>query len=125
MWGGWRKTKGFAVCWNTGSRYLRLTVFIFMEPGRWKAWFGNKRRRIPASGPWVSGNQAAIIEEGVTGYRYAPEDAREFAEKLEKIRRENPRLKQNCREHYERNYTSEKNYALLMDIYRRLGACGK
>lgn len=71
------------------------------------------------------GNQAAIIEEGVTGYRYAPEDAREFAEKLEKIRRENPRLKQNCREHYERNYTSEKNYALLMDIYRRLGACGK
>lgn len=67
------------------------------------------------------GNQAAIIEEGRTGYHYAPGDREGFRNQLERIRDHQAALKRHCREEYENRYTPDKNYEMLNSIYRRLG----
>lgn len=67
------------------------------------------------------GNQAAVIEEGRTGYHYAPGDREGFRNQLERIRDHQAALKRHCREEYEERYTPDKNYEMLNSIYRRLG----
>jgi len=68
------------------------------------------------------GAMKEIVEDGRTGLHFAPGDGRDLAEKLEWAWNHPERMRQmgrEARQEYERKYTAEKNYPLLMQIYER------
>ena len=68
------------------------------------------------------GSIPEIIEDGKTGFLFEPGNALDFAEKVEwMFENEDACIKmgRNSRAEFERKYTAESNYALLMEIYRK------
>lgn len=68
------------------------------------------------------GVMAEIVEDGKTGLLFNPGDPADLAYKIEwlwKHPEESSRMGQNARRVYEKKYTAERNYQLLMDIYQK------
>lgn len=68
------------------------------------------------------GGLSSLIEDGRNGFLFRPGDAEDLAARLDGLLSE-PRLLETARRAaraaYEERFTAERNYALLMDIYRR------
>lgn len=72
------------------------------------------------------GAMSELIDEGRTGFLYPPGDADALARKIDSVFTESSLLismRQSARAVFEARYTAEKNYAMLMDIYR--AACAE
>lgn len=68
------------------------------------------------------GAMAEIVEDGVTGLHFEPGNSRELAQKTQWMYdhpAECRRMGENARRIYEKRYTPEKNYKILMDIYQQ------
>jgi glycosyltransferase involved in cell wall biosynthesis len=68
------------------------------------------------------GAMQEIVEDGHTGLHFSPGDPEDLAEKVDRAWN-NPmlvrELGKEARQEYERKYTAERNYPMLMDIYQR------
>jgi glycosyltransferase involved in cell wall biosynthesis len=67
------------------------------------------------------GAMAEIVEDGKTGLLFEPSDVQDLAAKVEWAwdhPQEMLAMGANAREEYERHYTAERNYEILMDIYQ-------
>jgi glycosyltransferase involved in cell wall biosynthesis len=68
------------------------------------------------------GAMEEIIEDGKTGLHFTPGDAQDLAAKIEWAWSNPERMKEmgkEARREYELKYTAEKNYKMLMEIYRK------
>ncbi len=68
------------------------------------------------------GGMAEIVQDHLTGLHFNPGDARDLADKVEwawSHPEELVKMGRSAREEYETEYTPEKNYALLMEIYEQ------
>jgi len=68
------------------------------------------------------GSLHELVQEGVTGTRFAPGDPRHLAEKVRALMSSpdgNAALRSRVRSAYEETYTAAKNYSHLMNIYER------
>ena len=62
-----------------------------------------------------------IVDEGRTGLHFTPGDSQDLAEKVEWAWNHRERMQQmgeEARREYESKYTGEKNYPVLMEIYK-------
>lgn len=69
------------------------------------------------------GARAEIVEDGRTGLHFTPGDSEELASKIEWAWKNPERIEEmgkQAREEYEEAYTVEKNYSILMKIYKTL-----
>jgi len=69
------------------------------------------------------GSQASIVEDGLTGIHFKPGDARDLASKADWMathREELLGMRERARQEYEAHYAADKNYELLMAIYRKV-----
>lgn len=67
------------------------------------------------------GAMKEIVEDGRTGFHFAPSDSDDLAAKVEDTWRDPERTRamgKQARQEFENKYTAEKNYPLLMEIYR-------
>jgi glycosyltransferase involved in cell wall biosynthesis len=64
------------------------------------------------------GSMNELVEDGVNGLRFAPGDAQALIACARKL----GNLRTGARVWYERNYTAERNYAILMQIYTAAAA---
>lgn len=68
------------------------------------------------------GSMAEIVKDGVTGLHFEPGDPHDLARKAQWMQ-EHPeecrKMGENARREYEEKYTPEKNYEMLMDVYRQ------
>lgn len=67
------------------------------------------------------GAMEEIVDEGRTGLHFAPGDSQDLAEKVEWAWNHPERMREmgeEARREYENKYTAEKNYPLLMEIYK-------
>jgi glycosyltransferase involved in cell wall biosynthesis len=74
------------------------------------------------------GSMVLLIDAGRTGLRFKPGDPKDLAAQVEWILahpRELARMRRESRAEFEANYTAEKNYSMLMDIYERAGEVAK
>jgi len=109
-----------------GARFLVLPI-------QWYEPFGLVAPEAFACGvPVIAsrlGSMAEIIADGENGLHFTPGDAAELAEKAEWAwthPAEMQAMGRAARTEYEGKYTAERNYEMLMEIYRRvLGARGK
>lgn len=73
------------------------------------------------------GGLREIVEDGSTGLHFNPGDAEDLAVKLDLLWTQPAQLAamgRAAREEYKRNYTAERNYELMMQIYARtMAAC--
>ena len=73
------------------------------------------------------GGLREIVEDGSTGLHFNPGDAEDLAAKLDLLWTQPAQLAamgRAAREEYKRNYTAERNYELMMQIYARtMAAC--
>nr|WP_290668782.1 glycosyltransferase [Ardenticatena sp.] len=68
------------------------------------------------------GAMAEIVEDGRTGLLFRPGDSEDLAAKIEwawKHPKALAQMGEEARREYERKYTAERNYSMLMDIYER------
>jgi glycosyltransferase involved in cell wall biosynthesis len=68
------------------------------------------------------GAMADIVQDGVTGLLFSPNDSEQLAEKARWLWNnveEYETMGQNARKEYMAKYTPEKNYEMLMDIYEK------
>jgi len=105
-----------------GSRFL---VF----PSEWYEGFPMTLAEAFACGvPVIAsrlGAMAEIVEDGRTGLHFNPGDPEDLAAKVEWAWTHPERMAEMGREarrEYERKYTAERNYEMLMEIYERAGA---
>jgi glycosyltransferase involved in cell wall biosynthesis len=68
------------------------------------------------------GAMESMVEHGRTGLHFTPGDAKDLAARVEWLRRhphDAAAMRGEARREFERHYTGERNYSLLMQIYRR------
>lgn len=68
------------------------------------------------------GGMAEIVEDGVTGLHFEPGNPHDLAQKVQWLQdhpEECRKMGENARQEYEEKYTPEKNYEMLMDVYRQ------
>lgn len=63
------------------------------------------------------GNSGSLVEEGVTGWKFAPGNAEELISAVRKCLRAGGSVRPDIRRVYGGKYTPEANYRLLTDIY--------
>lgn len=66
------------------------------------------------------GNVDSMVEEYRTGLKYAPGNPKDLLEKISWMRnhpREWQEMRETCRSTYLANYTEERNYAILMEVF--------
>ena len=66
------------------------------------------------------GSMEEIIQDGITGIHFNPGNSDDLSEKIRELISSPERIKQmsvNVRNEYEKKYTPEKNYEMLMEIY--------
>jgi glycosyltransferase involved in cell wall biosynthesis len=69
------------------------------------------------------GSLDEIVEDGITGVKFAPGDPAALAEKVSGLLASRQRLglmRRRSRALFENNYTAEMNFTKIMDIYRRV-----
>lgn len=93
-------------------------------PSEWYETFGRVAAESFAAGtPVVAadiGAVAEIIDDGRTGLRFRPGNARHLAEQVERLLsrpEEYARMRREARAEFEARYTAERNYGMLMEIY--------
>jgi glycosyltransferase involved in cell wall biosynthesis len=97
---------------------------VLLMPSIWYETFGRTVIEAYAKGTPViasrMGSMAELVDHGRTGLLFTPGDARELADAVLQIV-SNPagisRMRQAAREEYQRKYTAESNYQMLMSIY--------
>ncbi len=106
------------------SREMRTAAFLVM-PSQWYETFGMVIIEAFAHGlPVLAarlGAMAEIVADGVTGLHFEPGDPGDLAAKVRWLRDhplETRRMGQAARREFERRYTPERNYDLLLNIYR-------
>ena len=104
----------------------RSRMLIF--PSIWYETFGRSVIEAFATGTPVIGSRMGamqeLIEDGRTGLLFRPGDADDLATKVEELSCQSAvrdTMSRAAREEYLRQYTAEKNYELLSDIYRSAG----
>lgn len=97
---------------------------VVLFPSEWYETFGRVAIEAFAKGtPVVASDIGAIaelVEHGRTGLLFHPGDPDDLAAKVEWLvshPRELARMRQEARAEYERKYTAERNYQMLMEIY--------
>ncbi len=102
----------------------RAQALIF--PSEWYEGFPVTIAEAFASGlPVIAsrlGSMAELVDDGVTGLLFTPGDAHDLAAKIEWASMhpgELGRMGENARRVYEAKYTPERNYEMLMDVYRQ------
>ena len=68
------------------------------------------------------GGMAEIVQDGITGLHFEPGNSKDLAEKVLWMNNHSDECRQmgkNARKEYEEKYTPEKNYEMLMDIYKK------
>jgi glycosyltransferase involved in cell wall biosynthesis len=66
------------------------------------------------------GALATLVEHGRTGFHFEPQNAAELAARVTQLHansRVSRKMRVEARAEFERRYTGERNYALLMEIY--------
>ena len=106
----------------------RFLVF----PSEWYETFGRVIIEAFACGvPVIAsrlGAMAEIVEDGKTGLLFTPGDPKNLAEKVGWLwsrPNEIKRMGKEARKEYERKYTAERNYKMLMDVYQKAISSGK
>jgi len=98
----------------------RATVVVV--PSRWYETFGRVVVEAFACGRPVvvarHGALAELVEEGRTGFGFAPGSADELAAALERAFADGVRMGPEARRAYEERYRPELNYRMMMGIYR-------
>jgi glycosyltransferase involved in cell wall biosynthesis len=69
-----------------------------------------------------NGAAAELVEDTVTGYHFVTGDARSLAQRVGQMVRQCGTMRSAARAEYLRHYTADRNYQVLMNIYRR-AAC--
>ena len=105
-------------------RMLMKGAKMLVFPSEWYETFGRVAAEAFAAGtPVVAsdiGAVAEIVDDGRTGLRFRPGDARHLAAQVERMLsypREYARMRREARAEYESEYTAERNYEMLMSIY--------
>ena len=65
------------------------------------------------------GNTGSLIEDGVTGHKFTTGDANALKDAVDKVMEAGEGIRKSTREMFDKKYTPEKNYELLMDIYSK------
>ncbi len=125
-----------AVQQNSRVRWLGQLPFeeVLSEIGRarclicpsiWFETFGRSMIEAYATGtPVIAsdiGSMKQIVRDGITGYHFQVGQAADLAAKVNSAFQDTKALEtmgRNAREEFEREYTPERNYELLMNIYR-------
>jgi len=99
-------------------------------PSTWYETFGRTMIEAFAKGtPVIAsrlGAMAELVDDGRTGLHFEPQNADDLASKVERLLAdpaEAARMRGEARLQYERKYTAEANYRMLMAIYEQ--ACGR
>lgn len=108
---------------------LMKAAVILIVPSVWYECFPMTVVEAFASGlPVIAsniGSLASIIEDGRTGLHFDPGNADDLARKVTWVL-DNPneitRMRRNARSEYQSKYCADRNYSMLVDIYRRAGA---
>lgn len=72
------------------------------------------------------GAMEEIVSDGRTGFHFAPGDVEDLAQKVDWAWSHPDKMREigkEARREYESKYTAEKNYPILMDIYKRAMSC--
>lgn len=111
--------------WEQTIHYMRMCKFLIV-PSECYETFGRVIIEAYACGvSVVASNIGAIrelVEEGVTGLLFRPGDVNDLCRKIKYLAGNNELLismGKNARRTYEEKYTLEKNYAILMEIYKK------
>jgi glycosyltransferase involved in cell wall biosynthesis len=95
-------------------------------PSIWYETFGRTIIEAFAAGtPVVASDMGAMSElvtPGETGQLFSPNNAGELARCVAQFHSDGaslPPMRQRCRREYERRYTPQSNYQMLLDIYER------
>ncbi len=104
--------------------YIRKSLFVIL-PSRCNENFPRIIVEAFACGvPIVASNRGAlaeIIKDKYTGLLFKPEDAKDLIDKVMKLYQDRELIKvmgQNARKEFLNKYTAEKNYDMLMSIYK-------
>jgi len=104
---------------------MRKAAFLVF-PCTWYEPFGRVAVEAFALGTPViaarTGGLESLVENNKTGLLFEPGNEQDMAEKVvwaHEHPQEMDRMGQECRQEYEKKYTPEMNYQMLMDIYRR------
>lgn len=98
---------------------------VLVFPSEWYETFGRVAAESFAAGtPVVAadiGAVAEMVEDGRTGLRFRPGDARHLAEQVERVLSRSDRraaMRREARAEFEAKYTAERNYGMMMEIYQ-------
>jgi glycosyltransferase involved in cell wall biosynthesis len=113
------------------SKEMAQAAFLVM-PSEWYETFGLVIVEAYAHGiPVIAsrlGAMAEIVENGVTGLHFEAGNAEDLSQKVQWLHdhpEECRRMGKNARRVYEEKYTPEKNYEMLMDVYKQAIASKK
>lgn len=115
---------------NDAIEMLRNAQFMIM-PSLWYETFGMTAIEAFACGkPVIAsrlGAMAELVEDGKTGLLFEPGNPEDLANKINWMvghEDECIRMGRNARKVFEEKYTAEKNFAILMDIYKKVSQKG-
>lgn len=111
------------------TRRLMQDAAMLVFPSEWYETFGRVAAESFAAGTPVVAAKIGAIEElvdhGRTGLHFRPGNAGDLARQVERLAK-NPRaldrMRREARSEYEAQYTANRNYRLLADIYARAAA---
>jgi glycosyltransferase involved in cell wall biosynthesis len=100
---------------------------ILVAPSEFFESFGNVIAEAFSCGvPVITTNigaQAELVDDGQTGFQFSPGDHFELARILDRLHNDDELRKQmgkNARKEFEIKYTPDRNYQILMDIYKEV-----
>lgn len=113
--------------WQSTDRVLALmqNASLLVLPSSWYEGFPVTLVQAFATGLPVivsgHGSLAEIVDDGCTGYHFEPGNAEDLAAKVDSALShpsELAKIGRNARREFERQYTAERNYQQLLEVYR-------